>query len=257
MRDTDNDTKITLIGTNHVSKHSANTVEEEIRAVRPDLVCVELCDSRVDMLDLVGKAESGRSIMDILQYLRPMNNTTRAIVLVLGVPQLVMRKLNRLEEGDMERGIATAQDIGSDWDAIDEDIYETSSDLSELLAPNGIVRALSSFLSGDAEALHTLDKYDQAVEQSDFSSEELHPSNLSRGPNDALFEAHRIMRDTGSDVYRVMVSERNETMTKRLAAHARSDEVESIVCVVGRLHVPGMVERFEDALEPGTVVKIV
>jgi len=257
MTSKNDDTKITLIGTNHVSEHSANTVEEEIRAIRPDLVCVELCNSRVEMLDLVGKAESGRSIIDILQYLRPMNNTTRAIVLFLGIPQLVLRKLNRLEQGDMERGIATAQDIGSDWDAIDEDIYESSSDLSEVIAPNGIIRALRSFLSGDAEALDTLDKYDEAVEQSEFSSEELHPSNLSEGPNDALFEAHRIMRDTGSDVYRVLVSERNEAMVARLAEHARSDDVGSIVCVVGRLHVPGMVERFEDAFEPGTVVKIV
>jgi len=38
--------EVILIGTAHVSKKSAETVEGVILAEKPDTVCVELCDSR-------------------------------------------------------------------------------------------------------------------------------------------------------------------------------------------------------------------
>jgi pheromone shutdown protein TraB len=44
------DKEIILIGTAHVSKESAQQVEEIIEAEKPDTVCVELCRSRYDSL---------------------------------------------------------------------------------------------------------------------------------------------------------------------------------------------------------------
>jgi len=44
------DKEIILIGTAHVSKESAQQVEDIIEAEKPDTVCVELCRSRYDAL---------------------------------------------------------------------------------------------------------------------------------------------------------------------------------------------------------------
>ncbi|MCP4683200.1 MAG: TraB family protein, partial [Desulfobacterales bacterium] len=53
MTDNDNrhllkyeDKEITLVGTAHVSKESADLVETVIKEENPDTVCIELCDSR-------------------------------------------------------------------------------------------------------------------------------------------------------------------------------------------------------------------
>ena len=43
--------KIYLVGTAHVSRTSADLVDETIRRYQPDTVCVELCDSRAQALD--------------------------------------------------------------------------------------------------------------------------------------------------------------------------------------------------------------
>ena len=42
--------QITLIGTAHVSKESVDLVEAVIAEVRPDTVCVELCESRASAI---------------------------------------------------------------------------------------------------------------------------------------------------------------------------------------------------------------
>ncbi len=50
MPSIDVDENLRLVGTAHVSKESADAVREQIEAWKPDLVAVELCQSRMDAL---------------------------------------------------------------------------------------------------------------------------------------------------------------------------------------------------------------
>jgi len=42
--------EILLVGTAHVSRESADLVERTIREEKPDTVCVELCQDRLDAI---------------------------------------------------------------------------------------------------------------------------------------------------------------------------------------------------------------
>ena len=46
-----NNKKITLIGTAHISKESVHEVKSTIEAEKPDVVCVELCPHRYEILN--------------------------------------------------------------------------------------------------------------------------------------------------------------------------------------------------------------
>jgi len=46
-----NNKKITLIGTAHISKESVHEVKSTIEAEKPDVVCVELCPRRYEILN--------------------------------------------------------------------------------------------------------------------------------------------------------------------------------------------------------------
>ena len=50
--------EITLIGTAHISKESADLVSQVIEETKPDTVCVELCQSRYDSLTQKKKWEN-------------------------------------------------------------------------------------------------------------------------------------------------------------------------------------------------------
>lgn len=57
---------ITLIGTAHVSRHSAELVKETIAKQEPDTVCVELCETR---LAAIKDADRWRN-MDIVKIIK-------------------------------------------------------------------------------------------------------------------------------------------------------------------------------------------
>ena len=72
----DIDENLRLLGTAHVSKTSVNLVREQIKEFNPDVVAVELCESRlaalkkpegIDNEDLLKIISEGRSAMIILQ----------------------------------------------------------------------------------------------------------------------------------------------------------------------------------------------
>ena len=61
-----NDKEITIIGTAHVSKYSAEEVREIIEKIEPDCVCIELDDQRFQNL----KNPKKFSDMDIVQVIK-------------------------------------------------------------------------------------------------------------------------------------------------------------------------------------------
>ena len=60
-----NGKQITIIGTAHVSRHSAEEVKEIIETLQPDCVCIELDDQRFQNL----KNPKKFSDMDIVQVI--------------------------------------------------------------------------------------------------------------------------------------------------------------------------------------------
>ena len=75
----DIDENLRLLGTAHVSKTSVNLVREQIKEFNPDVVAVELCESRLTAL----KKPEGMDNEDLLKIISEgkagMNSPTRGI----------------------------------------------------------------------------------------------------------------------------------------------------------------------------------
>jgi pheromone shutdown protein TraB len=74
------DKEIYLVGTAHISKESVDDVKTTIKAVLPDSVCIELCESRYSVMT---DPDSWKK-MDIFKIIREKKSTLLLAQLILG-----------------------------------------------------------------------------------------------------------------------------------------------------------------------------
>lgn len=220
-----NDCTITLLGTAHVSKASADKVQELIATEQYDAVAVELCPSRHKVIinpDAMAK-------MDLFQVIKNGQASMVAASLALGAFQQRMAEQLGIEPGaEMRVAIKDAQAAKLPVLLIDREIGTT---LKRIYRNVPWWKRIVLF-AGLIESVISKEK---------FSADEI--EKLKEG--DVLESSFSKFAEDEKDLFRPLISERDEYMSARLIKECKENNYQHILVVIGAGHLNGMAKRLE------------
>ncbi len=216
-----NGRKITLIGTAHVSAESIVEVENAVRQIKPDCVCIELDDRRLDSL----KNKENYKNLDIIAVLKRHEGFMMFANIILASYQKRMGKNSGVNPGDeMLAAIRVADELNIPAVMVDRPIQIT------------LKRAWSTnSFWGKCNLLATL-------VSSAFSKEEVSAQDIENLKNSS--EMDSMMDDMAKEmpvVKKVLIDERNSYLATKIWESTGSN----IVAVLGAAHLPGVIEELE------------
>ena len=231
-----------LVPTAHVSRQSVDDVRRTIEAVRPDVVCVELCESRYkNILDRKGWKNT-----NIVQVIRQ----GKAVLLLTSLVMAAFQKrigdrLGVKPGAEMIEAIRGARTTGAQLILADRDIQTT---LKRTWARLGLWNKSRMFLQLTASLFVGEEIDEETIEQ--LKEEE------------KLGDILRLVADEFPDLKETLIDERDVYLAQKI----RESAGQRTVAVLGAGHVPGVLEhidREEDltALEeiprPGRLGKVI
>ncbi|MBI4382905.1 MAG: TraB/GumN family protein [Nitrospinae bacterium] len=216
-----NGSRITLVGTAHVSQKSVDLVEEKIRSGEYDCVAVELCQPRYE--NIVN--QSWWKNLDIYQIFKQKKATLLLINMALSAYQRRLADKIGVEAGmEMQRAIELARERDIQLETIDRSISVTLHRLTSQVSFWQKLKLFSGLLGGV------------------FAGEEITEQqieDLKRG--DLL---HAVIDEFGESlpqIKRVLIDERDRYMAVKLAQLAKSPGgPKNILALVGAGHLIGM-----------------
>ncbi|HMO17187.1 MAG TPA: TraB/GumN family protein [Oligoflexia bacterium] len=208
--------KLYLLGTAHVSKKSADEVRSLICSIKPDVVCIELCHSRMESFsnpdrwkntDIFDVIKSGRTFLLLAQ------------VVLASFQKRIANKLGIEPGAEMRAAIEAAKEVGSRVEVIDRDVKITLRRTWKKLSIWSILKLIaSSFVSVDPSKEVSLEEI-EALKGKDELSAALHEFS-----------------EKLPEVKETLVDERDSYMSSKL----QKVQGEVIVAVLGAGHLPGM-----------------
>lgn len=227
-----NGKKITLIGTAHVSKDSAQLVKDVIHGEKPDTVCVELCDTRLKSI----RDKDSWSNMDIVKVIREKKSMLLLINLMLASFQKRLAEKFDIRPGqEMINAIEAAQTEGATLVASDREIQIT---LTRVWRSMGFWEKTKLMF----QLLLSLGASEDITEE---EIERMKQEDILQTLLADVKKAHPIME-------KVLIDERDQY----LAATIRSAPGENIVAVVGAGHIPGIKRYMGSESSPGQDIDI-
>lgn len=215
------DKKITLIGTAHVSKESITEVENAIREIKPDCVCVELDDRRKENMQNQDKFKQ----LDIIAVLKRHEGFLMMANIILSSFQKRMGANVGVQPGEeMLAAMKTAQELNVPSVMVDRPIQIT---LKRAWAKNR--------LWGKCSLLATL-------LSSAFSKEEVSPEEIENLKNNS--EMDSMMDELAKEmpvVKEVLIDERDTYLSTKIW----QADGKNIVAVLGAGHLPGVIRHLE------------
>jgi pheromone shutdown-related protein TraB len=212
------DKTVILVGTAHVSRQSAELVEKTIDEIKPDTICVELCDKRLSALqnpapwqdtDIFNVIKSGRSYVLMAQ-------------LVLAAFQKKLAKQFGIQPGqEMRQALEAAKKYSIHVEAVDRDIRTTLRRAWAKASYWSIGRLLFS-LVGSLSSSHDIKEEDIEAMKS----------------GDALTALLAEFSEYLPDIKEPLIDERDKYLAAKIAACPGN----KVVAVVGAGHVPGIKE---------------
>ena len=224
-----NNSTVTLLGTAHVSKASADKVEELIATGKYDAVAVELCPSRHKVIvnpDAIAK-------MDLFEVIKKGQASMVAANLALSAFQQRMAEQFGIEPGaEMRVAIKNAQAAHLPVILIDREIGTTMKRIYHSVPWwkrfNLFAGLLASVISNEKVSAAEIEKLKQGdVLESSFSQ----------------------FAENEQDLFRPLIGERDEYMSARLVKECQENNYQHILAVVGAGHLPGMTKQL---VEQGT-----
>lgn len=217
---------ITLLGTAHVSKASADKVQELIATGQYDAVAVELCPSRHRAIvnpDAMAK-------MDLFQVIKSGQASMVAASLALGAFQQRMAEQFGIEPGaEMRVAIKDAQAAQLPVLLIDREIGTTMKRIYHSVPWWKRINIFAGLIAS-------------VISQEKFSAAEI--ERLKEG--DVLESSFSQFAEDEKDLFRPLISERDEYMTARLIKECRESKYRHVLAVVGAGHLSGMARQFEE-----------
>ncbi len=221
----DVDAKLRLLGTAHVATASVNAVKQNIEEWQPDIVAVELCQSRHDALTQERRLDKEGLLKVIKEGKAPM-------VLLQSLLAAEQRKLG-LDEGqqpgaELLAAVQTAQEYDLKVELVDRDIQTTlrrawkKMSLKEKL---GLMWALLAEEDTDEE----LD-LDKMLEDKDLLT--------------SLMEE---LREVSPGAGSVLIDERDEFIARKISAIRGNGKV---LAVLGAGHLDGVSKLLRDNVQP-------
>jgi len=219
------DSRITLLGTAHVSRTSAEKVRELIETGEYDAVAVELCPSRYNSIvnpDALAK-------MDLFQVVRDGKASMVAASLALGAFQQKAAEQIGIQPGaEMREAIDCAKAAKLPVLLVDREVGITLKRIYRNVPwwrrMNLIAGLVASVVSSEKVSEEDIEK-------------------LKEG--DILESTFAQFAEEEQDLFQPLIGERDEYMVARLQQEVAKHPHENILVVIGAGHLAGMVKRFE------------
>ena len=215
------DKKITLIGTAHVSFESADLVQKVIEDEKPDMVCVELCESRYQSIMQKSKWQN----TNLIKVIKEKKAFLLLSNLMLAYFQKkVGQKLGIRPGEEIVRAIQAATSVGARIHLADRDIRTTLSRTWRCMGLWAKIRLLFQLVTSVGEM--------DSIKKSDI--EEMKKKDV----------LEMFLSEIGKsfpEIRRILIDERDQY----LAHMIRSAPGKKIVAVVGAGHVPGIQSYWE------------
>jgi pheromone shutdown-related protein TraB len=221
-----NNAQVSLLGTAHVSRTSAETVTRLLQSGEFDAVAVELCPSRHNAIvnpDSLAK-------MDLFQVIREGKISLVAASLALGAFQQRIAEQLDIEPGaEMKAAISCARNAHLPILLIDREVSTTLKRIyrhvpwwQRLTLLSGIVASLFS--------------------RQQVSEEEI--ERLKEG--DILESTFTQFAEQAHELYEPLINERDRYMAARLQHELRGSSFNKILVVIGAGHMKGTAEYLEN-----------
>jgi pheromone shutdown-related protein TraB len=210
-----------LIGTAHVSKHSAQEVKEVIELERPDSVCIELDEQRYKAIIDGSKWKE----MDIFRVIKEKKATFLLMNLVISSFQKRMAKQFGIKPGqEMIQGIESAEEIGAKIVLADRNIQITFARIWSGIGLWGKAMLITQIFAS-------------IFNKDNISEEEL--ENLKS--KDML---NAMLEDFTAAFPRLkvpLIDERDQYLAQKI----KEAPGNKIVAVLGAAHIPGITEEIK------------
>lgn len=239
---------ITLIGTAHISKHSAQIVEKKIKELRPSVVAVELDSMRLQKL--LDEHEEHKTIESLpiekqKKYSKKKQKSSSSKLIkqiglfgflflkIAGFAQKKMGKAFQIEPGvDMLSGVNTAKELEIPLCLADRPILHTIAEFKEL--------SFLTKMSMVKRMVFTKMSYEEKKElatkiQNDTIDEK------------TILKIITTLKDNVPELYDILIHKRNVYMVNKLI-QLKEKGFENIVIVIGAGHLPGMLELLKQKL---------
>ena len=224
--------EIILVGTAHVSRESAELVEEVIEEEKPDTVCVELCKSRYDAI----KQKETWEKTDIFKIIKEKRTSQLLAQLLMASFQKRLAEKFGINPGEeMIRAINKAETTGAEVVLADRDIRITMTRTWRLM------RFLSKL------------KIFGEILLSAFYSDDITEEDIEKlKEHDALELALQTVGKKVPEVKQTLIDERDQYMSHSITNAPGS----KIVAVVGAGHVPGILNYIDKDVDLSDVTTI-
>ena len=206
---------ITIIGTAHISQESVDEVREKILELKPDVIAVELCESRY-------KGLFEQKDIPLFDLIKSKNSTPFIINVLLSILQRRLGAKVGVKPGkEMLVAIDIAKETGTDFSLIDRNIIIT---FKRAIGTMSFFEKLRSIK--DIAMTSSIEKSDLENKINEMKEE----ANLGEILDD--------LKTTSPRIYEVLVKERDAYMAKKLVDLEK--RYNNIVAVVGAGHKRGI-----------------
>ncbi len=213
--------EIHLVKTAHVSKSSVLEVEETIRRLKPDTVCIELDERRLNNL-FNPQDFSSLKLIDVIKEKKVWMVVTNYIL--SNYQQKIAKDLETNVGDEMRIAVETAKEVGAQIVCIDREIQTTFKRIWSFLGLKEKYQIVAGLFSVIFE--------DSSIDESDI--EQLKQADL-------LEEALKEISDSLPTVARILIDERDQYMANSI----KKAPGQRIVAVVGAAHGPGIEKHLE------------
>ncbi|PIE70873.1 MAG: conjugal transfer protein TraB [Deltaproteobacteria bacterium] len=226
------DTTVTLIGTAHVSKESADTVQAVIEAEQPDTVCVELCNSRYEAIRNPNRWQN----MDIIKVIKEKKAFLLLSNLLLASFQKRIAEKFEIKPGqEMLTAIDTADRLGAKIHLADRDIQVTLSRTWRIMGFWEKMKMMAQLVMSMGDTGSITEEDIERMKQEDVLETLL--SDVG--------DAHPVLRE-------ILIDERDRYLTHQI----RTAPGNHVVAIVGAGHVPGIRNYWNTEINPETLSTI-
>ncbi|MCZ0704355.1 pheromone shutdown-related protein TraB [Natronobacillus azotifigens] len=216
-----NNKEYILIGTAHVSKHSADLVKDIIEQEQPDAVCVELDEQRYRSIQDGSKWKD----MDIFKVIKEKKATLLLMNLAISSFQKRIAKQFNIEAGqEMIQGIKSAEEVGASLVLADRNIQITFSRVWAGVGFKGKMMLLTQVMTGI------------------FSNETITEEELEKMKSqDSIDSILREFTEYFPRLKKPLIDERDQYLAEKI----KQAPGKKIIAVLGAAHVPGITKELE------------
>lgn len=223
------DKEITLVGTAHVSRESADLVKQVIEQVKPETVCIELCQSRYQSLTQK-KLWQDTNLIKVIREKKAF--LLLANLMLASFQKKIGKKLGIQPGQEVLQAIESANEAGAKIYLADRDIRITLGRTWRLMSFWKKIKLLSQFIISMGQV-------------DDITQEEIEKLKEKDVLEALLSEIGQSM----PELRNILIDERDRYLTEKI----RTAPGKHIVAVVGAGHVPGIKASWETPVSLGTL----